>query len=211
MVSLTFYTYPTGFGWLGLLAMGWMRLPLFLNGNITFWKLLGVGQMGFRPQADSTKWAVLIVWRDKPLENTWWQKWMKAKAEVKSFYLQPTFGHGNWAGRDPFAEYICKEPSDKKIAVLTRASIRWKMAKLFWASVPPVAKDLYDSFQPEFTEGVGEIPYIRQATFSVWKSEADMKRFAYQNEEHKKVIEMTKKHQWYSEELFYRFVVLEER
>jgi hypothetical protein len=208
MITLTFYNYQKGFGWLGFLAMGWMRLPLMLNREITFWKLLGVGQPGFKPQGDTQQWAMLIVWKKTPQQSTWWQNLMSMRAEVKSFDLLPLFGHGLWSGVDPFAHLKILSSPSPKIAVLTRASIRWSKVKLFWANVPAVADDLNQSFRPEFTAGIGEIPYIRQATFSVWKSEQEMKNFAYQNDAHKKVIEMTKQHNWYSEELFYRFAVL---
>jgi hypothetical protein len=210
VITFSFYNYRTGFGWLGFLAMGWMRLSLAFNKQIKFWKLLGVGQSGFSPRGDTTRWAVLIVWKSEPMKNTWWQKWMSTKAEAKTFHLKPTFGHGQWDKRDPFKDLVTATSPNQKIAVLTRASIRWRKVKLFWDNVPSVATDLSNSFQPEFTAGIGEIPYIRQATFSVWGSEEEMKKFAYQNEAHRKVIEMTKAHQWYSEELFYRFQVVEE-
>ncbi len=190
--------------------MGWLRLPLLLNNQISFWKVMGVGQPGFSPQGDAARWAILIAWKTDPIENSWWQQIMKKKATVKTFYLLPTFGHGLWGGRDPFLSLITKVPPTK-IAVLTRASIKWNKAKLFWDNVPSVATDLSNSFQPEFTAGVGEAPYIRQATFSVWKSDEEMKKFAYQNPAHKKVMELTKVHQWYSEELFYRFSVIAEK
>jgi hypothetical protein len=208
MVTLTFYNYKKGFGWLGFLAMGWLRLPLWLNSEITFWKLLGVGQPGFKPQGDGRQWAVLIVWKRTPEKIYWWQKFLQAKSEVTSFHLLPLFGHGLWSGVDPFSHLKKTDLQSKKIAVLTRASIKWSKAKLFWQNVPAVSEDLNQSFRPEFTAGIGEIPYIRQATFSVWSSEEEMKKFAYQHEAHKKVIEMTKQHNWYSEELFYRFAVV---
>ena len=208
MVTLTFYNYKKGFGWLGFLAMGWMRLPLWRNSEITFWKLLGVGQPGFKPQGDGRQWAVLIVWKRTPDKIYWWQKFLQAKSEVTSFHLLPLFGHGLWSGVEPFGHLKTTNLQSKKVAVLTRASIKWSKAKLFWQNVPAVSEDLNQSFRPEFTAGIGEIPYIRQATFSVWSSEEEMKKFAYQHAAHKKVIEMTKQHNWYSEELFYRFAVV---
>lgn len=208
MVTLTFYNYQKGFGWLGFLAMAWMRLPLWFNAEITFWKLLGVSQLGFKPQGDGRQWAVLIVWKKTPDKDYWWQKFLQSKAEVTSFYLVPLFGHGLWSGVDPFGHLKMPNIQSQKIAVLTRASIKWGKAKLFWQNVPAVSEDLNQSFRPEFSAGIGEIPYIRQATFSVWGSEEEMKKFAYQHEAHKKVIEMTKHYNWYSEELFYRFAVV---
>lgn len=169
---------------------------------------MGVGKAGFNPQGSGHEWAILVVWKNQAEQNQWWQSLLAQKASVKNFKLQPLFGNGTWSGRDPFAEINAPLTQATKIAVITRASIKWRKAKLFWESVPGVADDLTNKFNPEFTAGMGEIPYIRQATFSVWNNEEEMKRFAYQNNAHKKVIAMTKEHQWYSEDLFYRFAVL---
>ena len=43
------------------------------------------------------------------------------------------------------------------------------------------------------------------ATFSIWRSEAALKDFAYSNAHHKKAIEQTRAFNWYKEELFSRF------
>jgi hypothetical protein len=53
--------------------------------------------------------------------------------------------------------------------------------------------------------GIGEFPYIKQATFSIWNNTADMKVFAYQAHNHKKIIQKTRKERWYSEDMFVRF------
>ena len=53
--------------------------------------------------------------------------------------------------------------------------------------------------------GIGEMPYIKQATFSIWQSKDDMKNFAYQMKEHAEVIRKTRKENWYSEDMFVRF------
>jgi heme-degrading monooxygenase HmoA len=53
--------------------------------------------------------------------------------------------------------------------------------------------------------GIGEMPYIKQATFSVWESKEAMKQFAYQMAQHTAVIKKTKKENWYSEDMFVRF------
>jgi hypothetical protein len=43
------------------------------------------------------------------------------------------------------------------------------------------------------------------ATFSIWNSQEEMMAFAYRKKEHQTAISMTKKLDWYSEELFSRF------
>jgi hypothetical protein len=59
--------------------------------------------------------------------------------------------------------------------------------------------------------GIGEAPIGLQGTFSLWKSAADLRTFAYKGEAHTKAIADTEKFQWYAEELFARFSVREER
>jgi heme-degrading monooxygenase HmoA len=56
--------------------------------------------------------------------------------------------------------------------------------------------------------GIGEMPYIKQATFSIWQNKESMKNFAYQMKEHAEVIRKTRKENWYSEDMFARFKVL---
>ena len=56
--------------------------------------------------------------------------------------------------------------------------------------------------------GVGEVPWIKQATFSIWQTKNAMKQYAYGMKQHAQVIGKTRKEKWYSEELFVRFKVL---
>ena len=60
-----------------------------------------------------------------------------------------------------------------------------------------------------FSIGVGEVPWIKQATFSIWNSKADMKAFAYGMKEHAAVIQKTRKEDWYSEDMFTRFKIIQ--
>ncbi len=57
--------------------------------------------------------------------------------------------------------------------------------------------------------GVGEIPWIKQATFSIWKSEKEMNQFAYGMKAHADIVKKTRKEKWYSEDLFARFKILD--
>jgi hypothetical protein len=56
--------------------------------------------------------------------------------------------------------------------------------------------------------GIGEMPWIKQATFSVWESKEKMKQFAYKQQTHTKVIQKTREENWYAEEMFVRFKVV---
>jgi hypothetical protein len=59
--------------------------------------------------------------------------------------------------------------------------------------------------------GIGEIPWLKQATFSVWESKDHMKQFAYSKREHSEVIKKTRRNNWYSEDMFVRFSILSTR
>lgn len=95
-----------------------------------------------------------------------------------------------------------------KIVVLTRARIKWRRLWQFWTKVGRTANELYKFDELEYAIGIGELPFIQQATISVWKNYEAMKRYAYADDTHKNVIKLTQKYQWYSEELFARFVLV---
>ncbi len=94
------------------------------------------------------------------------------------------------------------------IAVLTRASIRPSKMTAFWKHVGSAASALTDAPGFVASVGIGEVPWLKQATFSVWKSKALMKDYAYKSRQHQQVIQKTRKENWYSEEMFVRFSIL---
>ena len=59
--------------------------------------------------------------------------------------------------------------------------------------------------------GLGELPVVRQATFSVWESAQAMQEYAYRDARHREVIKLTRRENWYAEEMFARFRVLGSR
>jgi hypothetical protein len=79
----------------------------------------------------------------------------------------------------------------------------------FWKHVDGVAMQMAaaDGFVQSY--GLGEVPFVRQATFSIWQSKQHMREFAYRMHEHKEVIRKTYSERWYREEMFVRFLVLE--
>jgi hypothetical protein len=59
-----------------------------------------------------------------------------------------------------------------------------------------------------FSVGIGEVPWIKQATFSIWESAEDMKSFAYNMKEPREVVKKTRQEKWYSEDMFVRFKII---
>lgn len=205
--------------------MAIFHFPLFLNRKLRFYKLMGSGKNGtFDIWPDFNQWALMVFYEaDQFSENDlgslskkavgkfvlgWWTFF---KVNTRVFLLEPYTGHGTWDGQS-FVNPKEKNPDPEgKIAVLTRASIRLTRLKQFWQAVPSTAEKLEENRGFIYSIGIGEIPFIKQATFSVWQSIDDMKAFAYKKMAHQDVIRRTRKEDWYSEEMFLRFKILEDK
>lgn len=215
IVSLTIVRYRKSLIPFALLAMAIHRLPLMFTKYCSFWKLLGSGRNGtFDLQPDWQQWGLLAVWDsrkafdhfyDKSLINSWWGIFTTEKWTI---LCEPFQSHGKWDGKEPFGKPDIKTIIGP-VAILTRATIRLNKLKSFWANVDNVANIM--AIAPGFITslGIGEAPVYRQATFSIWKSIEDVKAFAYESKEHTEVIKKTRNENWYSEELFARFKIVE--
>lgn len=234
--TLTIVRYPKYFGWAGFLSMAVFHFPLFLSKKISFYKLMGCGKNGtFDKSPDWRQWAVLVVNSQWSMVNSRWSTvnsqwsrtqnlehktqnpklqipnflsaWFKFfRAEVLTIVLQPIEGHGTWDGKAVFGKLPKQTEYEGIIAVLTRATIRLSKLKNFWANVDAVASQMLGAKGFVTSFGIGEVPFIKQATFSIWDSKADMKNFAYNLHQHKDVIRKTHKEDWYSEDMFTRFI-----
>ena len=217
---ITIVRYPKYFGWAGFLSMAFFRLPLWLNNKITFWKLMGCGKNGtFDKNPDWRQWALLVV-KEKNNEedkNTIGntipkfilQFWKLFGCEQIHYVLEPIEGHGTWDNKTCFGNLPKQTDYEGVIAVLTRATIRLNKLKQFWKNVDGVAKQMVGANGFITSVGIGEVPFIKQATFSVWQSKQHMKEFAYKMREHQEVIQKTRRQNWYSEDMFTRFKILQ--
>lgn len=211
IVSLTIIRYRKAMIPFALLAMAIHRLPLALQKGCTFWKLLGSGRNGtFDLYPDWQQWGLLAAWTDRETFDKFDKRgflakwWNKLAIERWTVLLEPLQSHGKWDGKTPFDNLNVTEYSGI-IAVLTRATIRFDRLKAFWGNVDSVANIMASAPGYITSFGVGEAPVYRQATFSIWRSVADVKAFAYASKEHAEVIKKTRDENWYSEELFARF------
>lgn len=186
------------------------RLP-----GVSFVKLLGTGKgESFTPKdADPYRWGALVTIQKDNLDNLDKSKviigWQKiAKNEYRAI-LKPISVHGLWSGKQPFE--VEKFDWNGKIAAITRARIVWRKNLIFWRAVPPVTISLHQSPGLINAIGIGEAPIGLQGTFSLWESAAQLRDFAYKGQAHTQAIKATEENKWYSEELFSRFAVVQER
>lgn len=215
-VALTIVKYSKSKSFLGILSMAIFRLPLLLNKNVTFWKLMGCGKNGtFDVNPDWQQWALMTVWNNEAAYqnfnknsfiSSWWEKF---KVERTNFFCVPYESHGKWDGKEPFGNPIPDRTYTGPIAVMTRATIRLTKAPDFWRNVPKVADSMNHAEGFITSVGIGEVPFIKQATFSVWENLESVKKFAYRQREHAEVVKQTRERRWYSEELFARFIPVE--
>lgn len=173
---------------------------------------------GFSALPDFTRYAFFSVW---PSKDLWFQflqtsevmkRLSAAACEVWWIGLIPYRSHGTWDGLSiptigPTTKDQPTHSGDPRIAVLTRASIRIRSLAAFWSHVAPVSKETISAPGRICSVGFGELPWIRQATLSVWKDEASMKQFAYSSKAHAAVVKKTRTGSWYKEELFTRFYI----
>jgi hypothetical protein len=188
--------------------MAWGRRTARKIPGVTFAKLMGTGTgKTFTPSdADLRQWAILFVGSDlDAIENSSFiTRWKKRSEKVDRFDLNPVSSHGKWSKKEPF-EITKAERTQGPVVAITRARLKWSQSLRFWRSIPPVVEDLHRAPGLRFSIGIGEAPIGLQGTFSLWDSEAALRDFAYKNAPHRVAIENTEKFNWYSEELFARF------
>ncbi len=184
------------------------------NSNINFYKLLGTGAgEGFSLIPDFTTYAVLIVWNNDNyaynfIENSEHSKLVNKKAYSRNdFFLRTIQSHGLWNNKNPFNDEVIDLDKKKKIGIITRGKIRLRKQLDFWLNVPKASSAIKNAKGVEFYKGIGELPFMEQATFSVWKNFDAVKKFAYVSVEHSEIIKKTRKRNWYSEDLFARFII----
>lgn len=215
ITTLTLFGIKKGHWRWGLAQMGTMP-PKFKNvPGLQFFKLLGSGKgRVFSLTPDFYLYGLLAVWENEATADQFLQhspiiqEYQQHCAAFYTLKLSPLKAHGLWDGVNPFSSNEHKNPTTKLIAVLTRASINIKALPAFWKYGIQTSKAIENAPGLIAAIGLGELPFIRQATFSIWETEELMKQYAYKTAQHQEVIKKTRADNWYSEELFARFSVL---
>lgn len=193
---------------------GWSRIvrgPRALEAipGLLFSKVLGSGfegGFGLRPSAsrqgvfalfDSDHAAsdfvvnspLVHAYRDRSKEFCW--------ATLKTFSCR-----GSWDGVSFKAN--TDPPVQGPVAALTRASIKLSKAYAFWRHAPPSQTSLEVAKGCQLAVGLGEAPFFRQATFTIWDGLAEMNAYA-RTGSHLEAIQAAHQHGYFSESMFARF------
>ena len=216
IVALTITKYKTYFIPFAFVGMAILRFPLWQNKKCQFWRLMGSGkdaQVDLPP--DFKHWAVLTTWKDRADCDRFYKesiviKWFRTFGKEEfTVFLNPLVSHGLWAGKNVFETPQKNSSQGGRVAAITRATIRWNRMKEFRANMERAGNAMRAAPGFIMAAGVGENPFSSQATFSVWEDAESMKNYAYKTVDHADVIKLTRTRQWYTEELFARFEILE--
>jgi hypothetical protein len=196
---------------------GWSRIvigPRLLRGVpcLRFAKLLGSGyEGGFGLRPSGSRQGVFAVFSNLRAAEEF-----VAHSELAATYrqrcnelciamLRTWSCRGAWDGTA--LSLSAAAPVDGPVAALTRASIALRKAPSFWSYAPAAQTALEAAPGVQLAVGLGEAPFLRQATFSVWDSVAAMDAYA-RGGAHRKAIEAAARQQFFSESMFARFVPL---
>ncbi|WP_419210924.1 DUF3291 domain-containing protein [Maribacter sp. X9] len=191
--------------------MQFAHRPLSKVKGLQDYKLMGSGKKGFNPYPDWTVYALLQIWENEEVAHTFFEnsilikKYLQKSEERCTLFLKNIKSKGEWSGKNPFVKSENINSENRYIAVITRATIKFNLLYKFWKYVPTSQKPLEHNEGLLYTKGVGEVPFLQMATFSLWKDEESLLQFAYGSKEHATAIKKTKQIKWYREELFSRF------
>jgi spheroidene monooxygenase len=200
----------------------WSRLvkgPRALRGvpGLRKAKVLGSGvDGGFVAWAPSaTRQGLFCVFDDEPQARSFVEtspivaQYRRHARELCTVVLQPLSSRGSWDG---FALSVgAVSPAEPRpVAALTRASIRPTRMWDFWRRAPAAQVALEAVAGCRLGVGLGEVPLLRQATFSIWDSVAAMDAYA-RHGAHQEAIMASRAGDHFSEWMFVRFAVLQLR
>lgn len=186
---------------------------LFNIPGLTFFKLLGTGGgNGFSLRPDFSTYALLLVWENELsakafTDHPFLKAYFTRAKNIRVLNLHHFHSHGLWSGENPFQSTNEKIDKNQKVAIITRASLRWNRLFSFWKNVPRASSAIAAAKGVIFFKGIGEWPFIQQATISIWNSLEDVIQFAYKTQAHAEIVKKTRTKQWYSEDLFARFTI----
>jgi len=187
------------------------KLPFSNITGLLFCKVLGSGfEGGFSTKPSLTKQGFFCIFDNKQNAEIFLDSAPIIKAyrshadEFFEAILYPYSSRGSWSGFS--INQLSSAPLNGPIASLTRASIRPFKAMQFWAKAKPAEQAINDASGSILTAGLGEAPYLRQATFTIWENLKSIDDYA-QSGAHLSAIKAAYGENYFSESMFTRFKV----
>ncbi len=214
ITTLTLFRFPSFLK--KIWAFGQMQFAhssLHKTAGLQFYKLLGSGrELGFNPLPDWGVYGLLCVWENEKAAEDFFndskifERYLSKTNEHWTIYMKPIQSKGFWSGGNPFIASSDLDPSNPLIAVITRATIQFHKLAIFWKFVPVSQRPIQQGCPGLiYTKGIGEVPLMQMATFSIWENITALKNYAYNSPEHREAIHKTRQINWYDEEMFVRF------
>lgn len=216
ITTVTFFHFKQNLWW-AFTQMGIFPRAIRDTSGLRFFKMMGTGGgAGFSLRPDFKTYALLAHWDSQKEADHFFkhspafQKQVEKSETYRTLVLQPVHSHGQWDGQDPFTS--ARDPQADKaqgpVAVVTRATLRWQRLLDFWTAVPQASAAIKKAKGVLYYKGIGEWPFIQQATLSIWENFEAVKQFAYKDHAHATIVKKTRKNRWYKEDLFARFIVI---
>lgn len=178
-------------------------------------KQFGTGsKQSFHPYPNFSVYTVMATWPDLETarreigRQTVFQSYRSHAGESWTVYLTPVQASGLWDGKQPF-DVTPGEGLPSPIGILTRATVKKRHLVGFWKSVPNISQAIEGADGVLFKQGMGEVPWVHQVTFSIWENTKIMSTFAYKDGHHAVALKRARDLGWFHEELFARFKILD--
>lgn len=140
--------------------------------------------------------------------------WRERGAEVWSASLVPLRAKGTWRGVAAFTGAGAEiDAQHEHVAVLTFGKVKVRrMADFYLRGFPPTSKPAVGT-ESRMVAGIGfagDVPVRHPCTFSFWRSNSDVSRFAYgATSPHADVQRRATEEGWFVESMFARFAVID--
>ena len=174
-------------------------------------KVMGSGDGGgFGLKPSSSRQALFCLFTDESSADAFLKSSIAKAYELRSqefcsAKLRAYSCRGTWSGQSIAITASLPDSSSGPIATLTRASIRPTKSLRFWRMQPASEDSLNAASGCLLATGVGEAPFFRQATFSLWENTAAMNAYA-RTGAHLAAIQAAHEGAFFSESMFARFV-----
>jgi spheroidene monooxygenase len=207
---LSLVNYPSSSILWGISRLVIGKYPFKYVPGLKFVKVLGCGKHGcFDLNPSFNKQGLLCVFNSYEYAEEFLNSspilddYKRHSNEFFSVMLQAYASKGSWSKNT--IEVTQAEPLTGHIAGITRASIRFSKAPLFWSKAPPAQDALELTKGCLLAAGIGEAPYLRQATFTLWESALAMDHYA-RSGAHLEAIQTAYQGKFFTESMFARFV-----